>query len=548
MIKKTFILLALVVSSVAWLFPNDATSWVSFVSEYLAFLSAFFFLLACLYIKSIQVPRIILPIALISMIPFVQYVLGQIHFISTAYLSFFYIFVFFALIIYAYNLSKEQDILSWFCYATVFGAMVSCVFAISQWLDLYIYVPVIELKGVRPYANFGQPNHLSTFLFMGFIATLYLLEIKKIKTYLAYSFILTLLFSIALTQSRTSWIAIAFIVVFYLIKKTHADLNLKNHFLPICSVFLILCIVLQDKISNLSEKLLGLKTVETMDVMTRATTQHERLDLWKQAIEMILQRPVFGYGWDQTSLSLIQNIDRVSFSYWYSSTHNIILDILTWCGLIIGGIIVIYFAYLILLLSIKSRTKTSIYALLMIGVVLIHAMLEYPLQYSYFLLPVGFLLGIILSEFKKLKTVNVSNLLSYFIVIAYALGLYLVWTEYVNVLADQSKAKIVALNRMAKMENPNDQSFKLEHKYWVLTEMQYHAEWVAIDPKQKFTQEHLEQMHKFVELNPSQFNLVKLAQIYLYNGQKNEAEHQLLILNKFFKSDYSMQNLQATLQ
>ena len=547
MIQKTFFILAFISISIAWLFPNDATSWVSFISEYLAFIAAFFIVAGCFHKDKIQIPQIILPILLISFIPFMQFFLGTVFSVSIAYLSFFYLFVFFALIVYSYNLTKDQQPIIWLSYALVFSSITSCVFAISQWLDIYIYVPVIELKGNRPYANFGQPNHLSTFLFMGFLAALYLLEVEKLKKYLAYTFIIIILFTIALTQSRTSWIVIAFIVIFYLVKKLNSDLKLKPLFMASCSGFLLLCIILQPKLSVLIRDSFGFNTAQTMEVLTRATTQHERIELWKQAFDLIFQKPFSGYGWNQTGISVVEQIERVNFSYWYSSTHNIILDIFTWCGLILGSLIVLYFTYLILYSTFKIKIKEANYALLMIGVVLIHGMLEYPLSYSYFLLPVGFLLGIVLSGIKDLKIISVSNKFTYLVIVIYAGCLYLVWTEYVNALADQSKAKIIALNRMAKIEDPKDKYFEIENNYYILKDMGYHAEWLALNAKQKYSLGEIEKMDKFVTLYPSQFNLIKLAQIYLYNDHKIAAERQLYVFNKLYKSKYTMKNLEDTL-
>jgi hypothetical protein len=57
------------------------------------------------------------------------------------------------------------------------------VIAVLQWLNLdqHLY-GVMELRaGNRPFANFAQPNNMSTFLVMGLMACLYLFEQQKLK-------------------------------------------------------------------------------------------------------------------------------------------------------------------------------------------------------------------------------------------------------------------------------------------------------------------------------------------------------------------------------
>ena len=63
-----------------------------------------------------------------------------------------------------------------------------------------------------------------------------------------------------------------------------------------------------------------------------------------------------------------------------------------------GGVGIILLLVWLLRLAWHVHTVESLCCLLMVGVVLVHGMLEFPLEYAFFLLPVGFLLGCVAGE------------------------------------------------------------------------------------------------------------------------------------------------------
>ncbi|WP_228731742.1 Wzy polymerase domain-containing protein, partial [Acinetobacter sp. Colony158] len=105
-----------------------------------------------------------------------------------------------------------------------------------------------------------------------------------------------------------------------------------------------------------------------------------------------------GYGWGKTSLAQLTVFNLHPSHEWVTSGHNVLLDIIVWNGLPLGLLIIAYMACWILWLNQKAKTLESIIALLMVGAILIHALLEFPLRYAYFLFPFGFLLGFVQSE------------------------------------------------------------------------------------------------------------------------------------------------------
>jgi hypothetical protein len=78
----------------------------------------------------------------------------------------------------------------------------------------------------------------------------------------------------------------------------------------------------------------------------------------------------------------------------------------------------------------NTKDTTSIIAMLMVSAILIHAMLEFPQRYAYFLLPMGFLLGLIQAQTPNLKGITLhKNVIRGCWVISLVL-LFMIWRDY----------------------------------------------------------------------------------------------------------------------
>lgn len=542
MIFKFLFILAFFVLGISFLIPTDATLWRTFASEYFVFL-AIFFLLISISFKKIYIPTVIIPLGLFACIPLIQFALGQVYFWTTAIISFFYLIVFFFTIVYAYSCNRlnQSELITYLCITLMISGCISVVMACTQWLNIYTpYLPTLELKGSRPFANFAQPNHLSTFLFMALIAVWYLYETNKIKPYFSVIISLLLIFGIVLTQSRTAWVVVFTIFLSYFYFKRTNVLKMKTITIFSFSFIYVLLVLNLQSLNYFFSQILNFEVVKTKSALDRATSSHERLQIWKQSWDLILEQPWFGYGWNQAGVSIIERIDHFYLDLWYSSSHNIILDLFLWVGLPLGILITIFCLYFFYILVKNSHTKESHLALLMTLPILIHANLEYPLFYSYFLLPLALLFGIALTDINKLNSFKINIYIIFSIIFCYGLVLTFTWNEYVRSLADQSKAKIIALERMAKKDN---EEFKIENNYYLLTSLKIHAEWVALNAYDKYTLDDLQRFENFVKVNPSSYNLLKLAQIYFYNNDLEKAQKYLKIFNKLFDGNFTLADL-----
>lgn len=551
MIKNVFLLIFLLIFGIAWLIPPNENIWKSFLSEYLTFLSGLFLVLSVGF-KKLKIPKIIIPILIVSFIPLIHYWIGFSFSYTFALLNFFYLIVFFIFLVLSYNLSilYKNNLMLGLSYCLVAISAVSSIFSIIQWLGLYNFLPVVELIGNRPYANLGQPNLLATILLVGVLACLYLYEKNKFSPIILTLISMLIIFSVSLTQSRTSWIVVIFIILYVFLKRKNIGLRIRfNRLLYWCSYFVI-CSFLLPYLGKAIHLLFNVNSTNITSVAQRATSQYERLSLWTQNIYAICERPWFGYGWYQTGVSQMYVMDKYQFSPWYVSAHNIFIDIILWNGVIIGGFIIIFFSYLLFKLNKVVKSTEGFIAILMIFPILIHALLEFPLFYANFLFLVALLVGVALSDADKLGSIKLSKIFYLPILLLYILALTLSWREYVKGMSDFSRAKIIAINKIAdhKLGDFKKYNYIAKGNYLFFKDFDLHTKWLVLDVKDKISDSDIKKYGEFVLLNPSEYNLFKYAQILAFNGRKDIAIKQLWYLKELYGKDYNYNYLLKTLK
>lgn len=545
MMQNLLLFLAGSLLSYAWLSPSYSYPWTSFNSDFASFTAGMALLLIVLF-QDLKVPRIQTWMFLVVTIPIVQWIVGLVSDFSIAFLSACYLFGFWIMIVLGFNLSlepKQRELLmQGFSNFTFKIAVVCSLMAILQWLHLEFYVyGIMQLYGNRPYANFGQPNNLATFLILGFLGGLYLFEKGKInsKTYIFYGCFI--LFAITLTQSRTSWIVFIFVLIYFYYKSSlyGQQFKLKFYKLFILALgYFIFSGYLFSYISNWIEINTRVDIVHTFSIAERTSSGYERFGMWLQILHAISQRPWLGYGWNQTSIAVVESIQFNTVHIWFNSAHNILLDILVWNGIPLGGGIILYNIIWLFWLNKNAKDITSIIAILMISAILIHAMFEFPQRYACFLLPMGFLLGVIQAQTPNLKCVNLRKFVTRSVFYSGILLLLLIWRDCRFL---QNNSQLIFRYK------PVTATFLGSPKVLLLTQFQKDLDWIAMSTKTKLSDDELKRIDEMVKNKATQYNLKKYAQVLLFNGKKDEAKKQIVILEKLYNQKEDLDSINLTL-
>ena len=524
------LILASLLLSFAWLSPFHTYPWVTFSSE-LATFAAALALLTLFLNRNIQIPKLQLYILPVVIVPLLQWSFGLVFDFSIALLSSVYLLGFWVMVVMGYNLSLQTDareqLMQMACWLLLGIASVTSLMAMVQWLGLESSLyGIMQLKGNRPYANFGQPNNMATFLVMGLMGALYLYEKQKASVWLLASASLVILFAIALSQSRTSWVVCLFIFIYWIYKQFKQTPRLNVLKLSLwCIGFFAIAAWGIPAFTHAIESSTGTAVIEADSIVERASSGYLRFEIWTQMLLALKEQPWWGYGWNQTSVAQMTIFPLHPSHEWVTSGHNVLLDILIWNGIPLGLLIIAYMAVWLLWLNKNTKDTISIIAMLMVSAILIHAMLEFPQRYAYFLLPMGFLLGLIQAQTPNLKGITLhKNVIRGCWVISLVL-LFMIWRDY---KVYQENSQLLFKGQQPTVEIMGSSRILL------LSQFQQRLVWIALKPTVSMSDQDLMQWSDMVKNKATPYNLKKYAQLLVYNQKMAEAEQQLFILQQLY--------------
>lgn len=377
----------------AFLLPGHYPPWTSFEQEALAALG-----FACLLLPLLNRSdsRFLSPGPLgwtalaLATLPLIQLAAGLIHFRSDAILPALYLSGLALCIVGARSASPatKHEVADLLFGALTCAATVSAAMAWSQWLQQYV-VPMTNgvQPGSRVNANLGQPNHLATLLALGCAGALQARARGVLSNGTASLLIAWLTSAIVMSQSRTGWVAVSMICAWLLVFRRHQARPISPW-------------VLAGWLAAFASMVMAWTPLNAMlfpvtETLTERLEGGSRLLHWAALWDAALARPWFGYGWNQVGLAqLATALDHPPTGEMLTNSHNTALDLVLWCGLPIGLTVVALLTHWIVgHLRAEFDDRKSF---LMLGFALIsaHALVEYPLDHAYFLLPWGLFIGL----------------------------------------------------------------------------------------------------------------------------------------------------------
>ncbi len=538
--KFALALIAAILISLAWLMPIHYRPWVTYTGELYAFFALFALATICLKEK-LKIPALSLPLLLLAGVPFIQLLAGQVFFFSIAMMGFIFVFSFWLASILGYHLStgnySREDTFTNLSYVFLASGTVTGIIAICQWTNLDATLPgMVNISGTqRPYANFAQPNNMATFLVMALMSCLYLYEKKKIQTKWLVACALPIVMGVALSQSRTAWVASIAIILYLAFYQYKGIIRLKWYYSSSWLLFFIFCIWLFPVLSQLIAQMTDAEVIRSRELVSRATGDMSRMAIWKQMLNAIAAEPWWGYGWYQTSVAFVSITDTVQGPVWIRSAHNFIIDFLIWNGAVIGVPFLAYFGYLGYQMQRWVKTPESVIGILMIGAFVTHMMFEFPQHYAYFLLPVGFIIGTVLAQ--RADIYKTFTMPPWFMKVIFTVGLILIAVIY----RDYDTA-VPKLGQSIRYEF-EPEKITNEKPIFLLTEFNHRIEWIRVNSYTKMSQQEIHQHEKLVVSYPTKYNLLKYIRLLAYNGYVGEAHHQLWRLNMIQKTELSYEEV-----
>lgn len=516
----------------SWLLPNHIPPFSTGYQDFLSFFAILVFVASVRLFFRLDYRLGI--VFFIGFIPLLQWFSGKVLFWRDACLATVYLFFFWLALIVSSgleNVRSREKFISVFFIFLVFASVVSVWIAVRQWLVLSggFWEADLPPNG-RPFANIAQPNNLATFLSMGLVGALYFYEKGKIG-FLTFGVLLFwLLLGIALTQSRTPWVVLPVMLLFWSLKHRYGLRLTKFRFAAIVGGYFCLAVLLP----MLSSSLL----LSTTNITDRFGSL-ERLSLWWQLLHAVLEGPTWGYGWNQVSVAQV----NISLAYpvplMTEHSHNILLDLLLWNGPVIGGAIVLFLGSWLVSILWRSRSIESVCALMAACSVLIHGMLEFPLEYAYLLLPTGLLLGLAISEDSAAKVIKVPMSFQCGAVCVLAALISWSFVEYRAVEEDFRKM------RFETAGIGHVDSSQVPPPVMVFTQLTEFIRFARTPATEGMNEAEIEWMRKVAHRYPYPPSLFRYSIALGLNGHIAEAREQLSILRALHGEEHYTEALQS---
>jgi hypothetical protein len=505
----------------AWLTPTHELPWTSFHAELAAALAALIIGAWAFWHSSRkqarQVPALAALVVLATLIPMGQSASGIIVFRGDAALVGLYLLGF-GLAVLVGQLAAagwgHERVLQGMAWLVLSGAIASAWLALYQWqqLDyLGLYASNVEVGG-RPFANFNQPNHLATLLVLGLLSAALLYDAAKVGPAVSMALSLLLSFALAMTQSRGGLLAMAVGSVVLIGKPRLLGRRLALRHVLI-SALVVLAMPLAWEVAN---SLVG--QVSGREAADAAAASTRRIVHWSSMFDAALRHQWVGYGWNQSVLAqfAVAPDHPPSFEV-FAYAHNILVDLIIWNGLPLGLVFIAALGLWFRAAWRGTSDSTTVLALASVGAMFVLALLEYPLYYTYFLLPTGFLMGAISAAAMPRAVLQVPAWLAPALLVVAGITLAVVTSDYLGLEADVRSLRFERAR--IGMDRPRHEL----SQPLLLTHVAAFAQFARTPERSDMSKAELGTMNDVAQRFPSAENIVRYAAALALNKRQDQA-------------------------
>ncbi|WP_428416005.1 Wzy polymerase domain-containing protein [Methylibium sp.] len=250
----------------------------------------------------------------------------------------------------------------------------------------------------RAVGNMRQPNHLATALLCAMVMTAWLWQASRLRARWAAASLVAMVLAVALSASRTGALSLGVLLLWAVVDRTLP--RAARWTIALAPVAYLLCwaglaeyAAWQHAHFYAAERL-----------QANGDISSSRFAIWRNALTLIAQNPWTGVGWGNFNFAwtFTSFPDRpVAF---FDHTHNLPLQLAVEIGLPATSLVLGLLGWALW----RARGAWRVAgeqpghparaAFVMLAVLGVHSLLEYPLWYAYFLLPAAWALGVFLGS------------------------------------------------------------------------------------------------------------------------------------------------------
>ena len=471
---------------------------------------------------------VLLPL-LLACAAWLQWSAGLVHFLGQAWISSLYLagFALALLVGERWERVAPGKLAVALLTAIAIGALVSVGLQLFTWLQLngdeVTDIWSMGLAGNRPYANIGQPNLLATFLLWGVLAAFWAYQAKAIGGWVAGLMALFLMVGLALTQSRTGYLSLSLMLVaIWFWRKLW-----RSQYVPEVATVLFAVFWLVPPLLTHTYAFLFFGPDDSY--LRAIEANNLRLSAWVMFWDAAWQRPWFGYGFTEVAAAQLEVADRFApMAELFGHSHNLFLDFILWFGLPVGLAVSAALVYWLWVTFRSTAEPKNAILLLAVMVIAVHAMLELPLHHAFFLLPTGFIMGILNTHRPQRVWFQAPAFGLVLLWVALGAALFVTAKDYLRVEESHyalrfEKARI-GLDKTGIGAPPD---------VLVLTQLQAWIWGERYESMPQTSAKELEDLDALARRYPTGPAIYRLAKAYALNGEPEKARYWLLRLCKF---------------
>ena len=291
--------------------------------------------------------------------------------------------------------TDAADLFAIFCGAWLVAGLLNVAIGTVQvfWPDLADgdWVAVSSIPG-RAVGNLRQPNHLSSLLLWACIATLALLQMRRLAWRWAVPCMAALVFAVVLTASRTGLLSVGLLALWGLLDR-RLDRRARGLLLAAPLLYALAWLGMAEWASLSEHRFGGTQRLAETDI------SGSRFGIWTNTLDLIRAHPWTGVGFGEFNFAWTLTPFPGRPVAFFDHTHNLPLQLAVELGLPLAGLVLALLLWGLWLGGRRALQTTGDLgtaqrsAMLMVLMIGLHSLLEYPLWYAYFLLPTAWAWG-----------------------------------------------------------------------------------------------------------------------------------------------------------
>jgi O-antigen ligase len=244
----------------------------------------------------------------------------------------------------------------------------------------------------RAVGNLRQPNHLSSLLLWSCIATVALLDLRRLSVRWAAAAMAAFVFAVVLTASRTGLVSVLLLAVW-----GFADRRLSRQARGLLLAAPLIYALAWFGMAQWAA--LSAHTFGGTARLAESDISSSRFGIWANTLSLIRMHPWAGVGLGNFNFAWTLTPFPGRPTAFFDHTHNLPLQLAVELGLPLAALVMGLLLGALGLAGVRAwrapgddgtARRCAVLMVLMIG---LHSLLEYPLWYAYFLLPTAWALG-----------------------------------------------------------------------------------------------------------------------------------------------------------